>query len=90
MKAAGGIQRADRFLQNEVGAHAKGLLRGRSLSVKDGKGNGVLVAASAPQTLQHRQSTVQIVAVHDHRVELIGDKNVCPCLRFMADFHFNR
>ena len=90
MKTAQRIQGADRFLQNEVGAHIERFLGRRSLPVENGERNRVLVARGALQRLQDRQSSAQIVAIHNYRIELVGDQHVGASSSLMADFHVNR
>ena len=46
MKTSGRIEPADRLLQNEIGAHAEGFLRGSSLAVQDSESHRILVAGS--------------------------------------------
>ena len=90
MEAAGGVQGADRLLQDEIGAHTKGFLRGRSLSVQNREGDGVLVAGSVAQALQKGQTAGEIVAIDDHGVELIGRQHVGAGPGFGTDLNLNR
>ena len=70
VKAARRIQSADGLLQNEVHAHAEGLLRGRFLAVQNRKRYGVLVARRGSQALQNLEAALQVVAVYNYSIEL--------------------
>ena len=89
MKTARGIECADGFLQDEVSAHSEGFLRGGSMAVQDGEGDGVLVAGSVAESLQEGEASVEVVAVDDDGVELVGYEDVGSGAGFLADFHVN-
>src|SRR5207302_7357630 len=60
-KASHGIHRSNRFLEYEIGPHLKGLL-GSGATIQNGEGNGVLVAGSLAEALQHFHTAFEMVA----------------------------
>ena len=73
MEAARRIQTADRLLQDEICAHAKCILGRRMLAVQYCKRYRILIAGSISHTLQQREAAVQIVAIDNDGIELVGD-----------------
>jgi len=87
METSRGVERADGLLQNEIRSHTEGFLRGSPVTVQDREGNGILVARSVSESLKKCEAAVQIVAIDDNGVELVGNENVGSGARFVADFH---
>src|SRR6266404_5370302 len=69
IKTAGGVQRGERLLENEVSSRVEGLLGGR-LSIDHGEGDGLGIALGLAERAQEIEAVLQIIAVHDDRVEL--------------------
>src|SRR2546423_12835659 len=88
-EATHGIGRRDGFLQNEVSAQLK-RLTGSGASVQNGERDRVLVAWALAQALKHAEPALQIVAVHNYRVELLGRKDFVPGMRSPADLDVDR
>src|ERR1700693_3043599 len=69
IKTARGVQRGEGLLQNEVGSGVEGLL-GRRFSIHHGEGYGLGVALGLAKRAQEIKTVLQVIAVHDDRIEL--------------------
>src|SRR5580765_4246037 len=88
-EATHGIGRGDRFLQNEVSAQLK-CLAGSGASIQNGESDRVPIAWTLAQALKHAKPALQIVAVHNYRVELLGTKDFVAGMRSPADLDVDR
>ena len=85
IKAARGMEGADRLLQNEVGSRVESFLCGR-LPIQHRKGYRFGIALGLAKSLEEIESVLQIVAVDDDCVELALRQEIAAGMELGANY----
>src|SRR5882724_10336164 len=86
--ASSGPFHGDWFIQDEIGAHFKGLLNIGS-AIDQGEGNATFIGFSLTQLPQHYGAILNVIAVNHHSVILAPHQDVAGLVRGVAKIQVN-